>query len=159
VPLPAGREWKIDDHSTPELVLRHPPTRSTIVVAVLRSDGLVGRTQCEQLATENRLLPKGDVHVLEDQVTTMLDHYDTRVRVGLAPGPRPESPLAGYVVAFGGFLRKCFVFTFATEVDRAEDESVLSSRLAVARTRILDGLKLDAFGTVPRETPTGPASP
>jgi hypothetical protein len=33
---------------------------------------------------------------------------------------------------------------------------VLSSRLAFARARILGGLELDPFGTVSRDTPSGP---
>jgi hypothetical protein len=157
VPLPNGREWAIDDHSQPELVLRHDPTRSTIVAAVLRADELVGRTQCEALARESHLLPREDLRTLEDEVAITQGNYDTRIRVALAPGARPESPMTGYVVAVGGFLRKCFVFTFATEVDRAADEPVLSSRLAFARARILGGLELDAFASVPRDRPEGPS--
>jgi hypothetical protein len=156
IPLPDGRAWKIDDHSQPELVMRHDPTRSTIVAAILRADDLVGRNQCEQMAREAHLLPREDLRLLEDQVTLTQGSYDTRIRVGLVPGPRPDSPIVGYVVAVGGFLRKCYVFSFATSIDRAADEAVLSSRLAFARERILGGLSLDAFATVPRDRPAGP---
>jgi hypothetical protein len=151
VPLPNGREWRIDDHSGPELVLRHEPTRSTIVVAILYADELVGRSQCEKLALEHRLLPRGDLQTLEDEVTVTQRTYDTRIRVALAPGARPESPIVGHVVAFGGFLRKCFVFDFATQVDGASGEAVLSSRLAFARARILGGLELDPFAAAAKD--------
>jgi hypothetical protein len=157
VPLPDGRAWVIDDHSRPELVLRHDPTRSTIVAAVLRADELVGRTQCEQMARAERLLPHEDLRLLEDVIAITQGNYDTRIRVGLAPGARPDSPIIGYVTAVGGFLRKCFVFSFSTEVERAADAPVLSSRLAFARARILGGMELDAFASVPRDRPTGPA--
>jgi hypothetical protein len=157
LPLPKGREWSIDDHSQPELVLRHDPTRSTITVAVLRADELVGRNECEKLAREERLLPRDDLRLLEDEVGLTQGNYDTRTRVGLSPGSGPDSPIVGYVLAVGGFLRKCYVFTFATAIDHASEEPVLSARLAFARARILGGLELDAFASVPRDRPSGPA--
>ncbi len=150
LPLPDGKTWRIDDHSRPELVLRHEPTRSTIVIAVLHTDELVGRSQCEKLALENRIVPRGELQTLEDEVTITQRTFDTRIRVALAPGARPDSPIIGHVLAFGGFLRKCFVFDYSTEVDGASDEPVLSSRLAFARARILGELELDAFGVVHR---------
>lgn len=156
VPLPAGREWAIDDHTRPELVMRHDRTRSTVVVAVLRAEALVGRNECTELARAERLLPREDLHtlnVVEDKVEITQGNYDTHVVVAIAPGSRPESPLVGYVVAVGGFLRKCYVFSFETVVDHAADEPVLSSRLAFARARILGGLELDPFATVPRAAP------
>jgi hypothetical protein len=159
LPLPSGKDWSIDDHSRPELVLRHDPTRSTVVAAILRADELVGRTQCEALARESHLLPQEDLRLLEDEIALTQGNYDTRIRVGVAPGARPDAPIVGYVVAVGGFLRKCYVFVFATSIDRAADEPVLSSRLAFARARILGGLELDAFATVPRDRPGGAALP
>lgn len=158
IPLPQGREWSIDDHSQPELVMRHDHTRSTVVAAILRADALVGRTQCDQMARAEHLLPREDLHLLEDQVTLTQGNYDTRIQVGLAPGAHADSPILGYVVAVGGFLRKCYVFTYTTQVDRAADADVLSSRLAFARARILGGLELDAFATVPRDEPSGPTA-
>lgn len=153
LPLPDGQKWRIDDHSRPELVLRHEPTRSTIVIAVLHTDELVGRSQCEKLALEDRIVPRGELQTLEDETTITQRTFDTRIRVALAPGARPDSPIIGHVMAFGGFLRKCFVFDYSTEVDGAADEPVLSSRLAFARARILGQLELDAFGAVPRGQP------
>ncbi len=159
VPLPDGRAWRIADPSRPELVLRHEPTRSTIVVAVLHTDELVGRQQCEKLALEYRIVPRTELRTLEDEVTVTQKTFDTRVRVGVAPGPRPDSPIVGHVTAFGGFLRKCFVFDYATEVDGAADEPVLSSRLAFARARILGGLELDPFAAVRRSEAGDEAAP
>jgi hypothetical protein len=156
VPLPGGREWHIDDHSRPELVLRHDPTQSTVVIAVVRADELVGRTQCEKLALERRLAPREELQTLEDVVEVTQRTYDTRVRVALAPGSGPESPIVGHVLAYGGFLRKCLVFAFTTQVDRAAEAPVLSSRLAFARARIFGGLELDPFAAVPRDAPGGP---
>jgi hypothetical protein len=155
LPLPDGRAWRIDDHSRPELVATHAPTRSRVVLSVFRTDGLVGRAQCEALARTRRLVPTGDLHTLEDDVAFTQETFDTRVWVAVEPGPRPDQSLVGHVMAFGGFLRKCIAFVFSTEVDGASDEPVLSARLAFARARILGGIVLDAFGVVPRESPSG----
>jgi hypothetical protein len=156
LPLPAGRSWRIDDHSQAELLATHAATRSKVVLATFRTDDLVGRTQCEALARERRLFPAGDLRILEDETGITQQTFDTRSVVAIAPGSGPDRPLVGHVMAFGGFLRKCFVFDFSTEVDGAADEPVLASRLAYARARILGGLELDPFAAVPREMPAPP---
>jgi hypothetical protein len=156
LPLPEGASWRIDDHSRPELVATHAPTRSRVILAVFRTDELVGRAQCEQHARERKLVPGGDLRTLEDDVAITQQTFDTRVWVAVEAGAGPEQPLAGHVMAFGGFLRKCYVFDFSTQVERAGDEAVLSARLAYARARILGGLELDPFGAVPRQSPVGP---
>ena len=55
LPLPDGAAWRIDDHTRPELVATHAPTHSKVVVAVMHTDALVGRTECEKLAHELKL--------------------------------------------------------------------------------------------------------
>jgi hypothetical protein len=153
LPLPDGRAWRIDDHSRPELVATHTASRSKVVVAVLRASGNVGRTQCEDMAREAHLVPDDGLQTLDDEATVTQGAFDTRVRVALHVGTDPREPLVGHVMAFGGFLRKCYVFDFSSEVDGAADEPVLSARLAFARTRIFGGLALDSFDTVPRVGP------
>jgi hypothetical protein len=156
LPLPDGAAWRIDDHSQPELVATHEPTLSRVVVAILRADSLVGRRECEAIARDDKLVPAGDLHTLEDAVDVTQENYDTRIWVAVSPGTGPGSPLVGHVMAFGGFLRKCYVFDYSTRIDQAADEPVLSSRLAYARARILGGLELDVLGAVPREAPDLP---
>jgi hypothetical protein len=153
LPLP-GRAWRIDDHSAPYLVATHELTRSTVVVAILRADAIVGRAGCDEMARERRLLPEGPLQVLEDEVTMTREVFDTRVLVSLESGAGPQGPLVGHVTAVGGFLRKCYVFAFTTAVDDVTDEAVLSGRLAVARARILGGLDFDAFATPSRASPS-----
>jgi hypothetical protein len=157
LPLPDGRAWRIDDHSRPELVATHAPTQSTVTVATFRADTVVGRDQCEALARERRLVPPGDLRTVESSVEITQRDYDTRVWVAIEAGSGPGSPLVGHVMAFGGFLRKCYAFDFATRVDAPEDEAVLSARLAFARARILGGLRLGTLTEVPREAPPEPA--
>jgi hypothetical protein len=99
-----------------------------------------------------------DLHPLEDVSGLTQVTFDTRTVVAIVPGAGPDQPLVGHVMAFGGFLRKCYVFDFSTEVAGAADEPVLSARLAYARARILGGLVLDPFAVVDREIPVGPAA-
>jgi hypothetical protein len=156
LPLPDGSGWRIDDHSAPELVATHAATRSRVLVAVFRANEPVGRTQCEELARARDLLPPEPMRTLDDEVAMTQETFDTRIRVALRPGSGPAQPVVGDVIAIGGFLRKCYVFDFSTEVTGADGEPALSSRLAFARTRILGGLSLDTFGAVPRAEPGGP---
>jgi hypothetical protein len=125
-------------------------------VAIFRADELVGRTQCEGLARARGLVPTGDLRTLEDEASITQQTFDTRIWVAVEPGDGGLRPLVGHVLAFGGFLRKCYVFGFSTQVDVASDEPALSSRLAFARARILGGLQVDSFDAVPREGRVGP---
>jgi hypothetical protein len=159
VPLPDGPAWRIDDHSRPELVATHAGTRSRVLIAVFAANELVGRAQCEELARAQKLVPADDLHTLRivaDEVTTTQGTFDTRVEVALEPPAGPEGRLAGHVMAFGGFLRKCYVFVYSTEVDAGADEPVLSSRLAFARARMLGDLELRPFDAVSRDPAVGP---
>jgi hypothetical protein len=141
--LPDGPVWRIDDHSQPELVATHALTRSKVVVTVFHADEIVGRAQCEALSRARKIVPTGDLRTLEDEASYTQQTFDTRVWVAVEPGAGPNGSLIGYVMAFGGFLRKCFAFVFSTQVDDAAEEPVLASRLAFARARILGELALD----------------
>jgi hypothetical protein len=148
LPLPDGPSWVLDDRSRAELVATHAPTGSAVVVALIRTEAVVGREQCEKLARERALVPDVPLEPIEDVVAVTQGAFDTRIVVGLeaaAGGGDPHSPLIGHVTAFGGFLRKCYVFDFSTRAARATDAAALSSRLAFARTRILPGLAFDAI--------------
>lgn len=141
--LPDGKAWRIDDHSRPELVATHNPTESKVVVAVFHTDEIVGRAQCEALSRSRNLVPAGDLRTLEDKAAFTQDAFDTRVWVAVDAGGGPTGSLVGYVMAFGGLLRKCYAFVFSTQVRDPSEEPVLASRLAFARARILGGLALD----------------
>jgi hypothetical protein len=159
LPLPDGRAWRIDDHSGPDLVATHEPTRSSLVVSVFATGELVGRARCEELARSRRIVPDDGSRArrtVEDQVAITQVTYDTRIVVTLEPGSGPGRSLTGRVMAFGGFLRKCYAFVYSTEVDDATDEAVLSARLAFVRTRILRELELKPFDAVDRDAAAGP---
>jgi hypothetical protein len=151
LPLPDGHGWRIDDHSTAELVATHPPTRSRVMIAVVRTEDLVGRHGCEALALDRKLVTAAPMQTLEDAVELRQETFDTHVRVAVLAGSTAKDPVVGHVMAFGGFLRKCFVFDYSTEANGAAEEGALSARLAIARARILGGLKIEPFGVVERE--------
>jgi len=153
LPLPRGAHWRIDDHSRPELEANEPITHSRVLVAILHTETLVGRSQCEERAVAAKLVPDGRFQTVDDEVATTQGSFDTRIRVAVAPPDHDGAPLVGHVFAFGGYLRKCYVFDFSTEVAQLTDEPALSSRLAFARTRILGGLALEGLGASSRLAP------
>ena len=156
IPLPDGRAWRIDDHSRPELFATHAPTRSQLVLESWFEPDLMNRQRCEERARARGLAPTENdardvLRTVSDEVVTAPDAYDTRLWVAIAPGTNESAPLTGHLFAFGAFLRKCLLFHFSTEVPTGKDEIALGDRLAAARVRIFDGLKLDDFDSVPRE--------
>ncbi len=156
LPLPDGRAWRIDDHSQPELVATHEASRSRVMVTVFNAGQLVGRAQCEDIAKSRNLVPSGDLRPLEDQAAITQGTFDTRIEVALA-AEAPDGSLKGHVMAFGGFLRKGYVFVYSTEVSSPSDGSILAARLALARSRVLGGLELDPFDSVARDSEAGPS--
>lgn len=142
VPLPEGRAWHVDDHSQPELMATHPATRSQLTIALEPAGDLVGRAQCEAIARKKGRVPKGELRTLEDRVTIGPEAYDTRIWAALEV--RANGSITAHLFAFGGMIRTCFFFHLRTEVPSLASEGVLSARLALARTRILDRVDLDA---------------
>ena len=72
LPLPDGGAWRIDDHSRPELVATHAPTRSRLVVAVFRA----GRARRPRAVRRARPVASGLVH--EDELTSELHPSRTK---------------------------------------------------------------------------------
>jgi hypothetical protein len=155
VPFPDGKAWRIDDHTKEQLVATHAATNSTVTIELVPDDELMNRQKCEAKARAEGLVPKGDLRTVEEHVTFTMGDFDTRVWVAIEPPPDPTKKMVGHVFAFGGFLRKCFFFHFASEVATAKEEDALSSRLAFAKTRMLGEIKLDTFDEVPKEKGPG----
>jgi hypothetical protein len=158
-PLPDGRAWKIDDHSRPELVAVHASTSSRLAVTLTREEDLMNRARCEQRARDLGHVPNAHLTTVEDQVTVGPDAYDSRVWVALDAG-RQNGEIEGHIFLFGAFIRKCLIVHLATKAP-AGSEDVISSRLAVARERIVGKIALDAprvgeDAVVPHEKPKSP---
>lgn len=157
LPLPDRKAWKIDDQSRPALHAVHEATNTNLWITITREDELVNRRRCEQKARDLGWIPKGELTTVEDQVTVGPDAFDSRVWVALEPN-RKGGSIEGHVYLFGGFLRKCLLVHLATRVASLAEEEALSTRLAVARARMIKKLALDPpqttdAATVPRETP------
>jgi len=153
IPLPDRVAWRIDDHLRREFVAVHPPTHSTLVLYEFMEPELVNRAKCETFTRELGFVPPGELRTVEDLATVGPEAYDTRVWVALRTGGGPGASLEGHVFAFGAYVHKCLFFHFSSEVASDRDEPVLSSRLAVARLRILGGLTVEPFDEPPRAKP------
>ncbi len=150
IPLPNAAMWRVDDKSRSELIAVDSTTRSTLVVMRELESGLVNHAKCEQRAIELALEPERTMRIIEDVVLTGPEAYDTRVRVELEPRGS-EGVLVGHVFAFGAYVRRCLFFHMTTAVPSERDEETLSQRLAVARVRMLGGIRVDELEAVPRE--------
>lgn len=154
IPLPDGKAWKIDDHTGDALVATHAATSSTLTISVLADpDELMTRQKCEARARKDKLVPGAPLRTVADERTFLMESFDTRVWVAIEPPATPAKPLVGHVFAFGGYIHKCFFFHYASSVSSTSGEDVLSTRLALARTRILGEMKIDEFAEVPRQKP------
>jgi hypothetical protein len=157
VPLPDGKAWKIDDHSRPALFAVHDATSSKLWLTITQEDELTNRQKCEQKARDLGWVPSSPLTTVEEHVATGPDAYDSRIWVALDAG-RKGGSLEGHVFLFGGFLRKCLLIHLATRVPSPAEEEVLSSRLALVRARMLNGIVLDPprvtdDAAVPRDKP------
>jgi hypothetical protein len=150
IPLPETASWKVDDKTHAELVATDASLRSTLTIMTEIEPSLVNHQACEARARTLGLVSDGALQTVEDTLTVGPEAYDTRIRVGVEKGVGPDKRLVGHVFAFGAYVTKCLVFHLATEVSSDEDEETLSQRLAIARVRILGGLKVSELGSVPR---------
>jgi hypothetical protein len=159
LPLVDGKSWKIDDHSTRELVALHPGSSSAVHVALWPEQELMNRAKCELRANELGYMPDLELEPVDQEVTSIPAGWDSRVLVATeVPKSATARPakLVGHVFAFASFIRKCIFFHFETAVAIGDTganaaATTLSSRLAAVRLKTLEGLTLDTFAAVPRE--------
>lgn len=150
--LPDGKAWRIDDHSRPSLRAVHEATGSRLELIGTRETDLMNRERCEARARETGFVPNAHLVTVDDEVTVSPGPYDSRVWVAIdtpADAKSPSGALHGHVFLFGAFLRQCLLVHFETTVDSQGEEPALSSRLAMARARIVRDMSLDP----PRTTP------
>jgi hypothetical protein len=155
VPLPDGRLWKIDDHHDRALVARHASTRSTLTVLTFTDPELVNRQRCQERAIETGLLSLHDPRTIEDETTIGPDAFDSRIWIALEPGASPGVPVTGHALLIGGFVHKCLFVHYVTDVASEKDEPTLTARLAVARLRILGGVRMEPFDAPTKMTAPG----
>jgi hypothetical protein len=157
LPLPDGKQWRIDDHSAPELVAEHAGTQSKVTLVTWFENELVNHKACEEGAREIGYLPKSDLRTVDEFVTVGPEAFDTRVWVAVDT-QKKDGPLVGHLFLFGAYVRKCLFLHLETRVKTREEEAKLSSRLATARVTMIRELKLDPpritdEAAVPRQKP------
>ncbi|HVK70784.1 MAG TPA: hypothetical protein VM694_40290, partial [Polyangium sp.] len=129
LPLPDGAAFRVDDRTERWLVARHDTTSSLLLVRTWREDEVGNRARCEARARTWRDLPsrEGGRLVSASRLAAPPDH-DTLVEVLLGPRATNGGPTDGFVLAFGGWAKRCFAYVFAT---RGANERVVMERLAV----------------------------
>ncbi len=153
--LPDGRSWRIDDHGGPWLTATHAATGSLLVARTWTEDGRANRQRCEERARLWRSLP--DPARAEEVNARSIDApagFDTFVAVGVVAG-KPDDPVSGFAVAFGGHGHRCFAWAYTTTARGAGAGVQLGERLAAMVERSLGRVVLESELTprIPRERP------
>lgn len=155
MPLPEDLEWRVEDVKDAWLVAKHAPTKTEIVARMLATDGLANRARCEGHARELRALPvRDDAIVIEKKRVDLPSGFDTVVEVGIL-ATKPGKPITGYVLAFGGWAKKCFAYALTTSAMGRGAEEAVGDRLAlfVERSFLKMRFASDLSPVVPREKP------
>lgn len=155
MPLPEDLAWRVEDRADTWLVATHAPTSTQIAARVFPADALMNRTRCEAHARELRVLPEREgAVVLERRRVDLPSGFDTIVEVGLLP-TAPDKPIAGYVLAFGGWAKKCFAYALTTSAKGRGAEEAVGDRLALFVEQSFLHLRFgsDIAPIVPRERP------
>jgi hypothetical protein len=142
IPLPDPDGWKLVRERSSFLLLDHPASSSQLVVRLWRESETMNRDRCEEQARALRDLPPHDpAGGLSRRRVDVPPEFDTLVEVGLSRA-HPAEPLTGYVMAFGGWVRRCFAFVYTTQSSAPDAERAVGDRLAVMEARALEGLEL-----------------
>lgn len=157
ISLPDGKNWRIDDHSRPQMQATHEATSSKVTIQIEQQDDLMNRHKCEERARTTGWVPSKTITTVDQEVTVGPDAYDSKIWVAL-DAARPGGGVDGHIYLFGAFLRRCLFIHLETRVPSANDEDVLSDRLAIARARMFRGLAIDPLRTtddapLPRDKP------
>ena len=155
MPLPEDLEWRVEDAKDAWLVAKHAPTKTEIVARMLPTEGLANRARCEAHARELRALPvRDDAIVIEKKRVDLPSGFDTVIEVGIL-ATKPGRPITGYVLAFGGWSKKCFAYALTTSAMGRGAEEAVGDRLALFVERWFLKMRFanDLSPMVPREKP------
>ena len=167
LPLPDGQAWRVDDERTPWLLAKHDASSSTLMVRVWREDDLVNRARCEERARSWAKLPHAEgAQIIEQRAVPLPAGFDTRFIAGVSRASAPRGAIGaqeghrgetihGFVVAFGGWARRCFAYVFRTQAAGDGAVRLIGERLAtMVEGSLLDiELTSDLAPTIPREAP------
>lgn len=142
IPLPDRDSWALDRHKSSFLVLTDKRSTSQLVVREWLEDENMNRDECERRARLRRDFPPRVVsEVIVRRPVAVPPEFDTVAEVGLLTGGRGGA-IQGYVMAFGGWARRCFAYVYTTEAAGAGAEQRIADRLAVIQGRSLPGVEL-----------------
>ena len=153
IPLPDGKAWRIDDHSTQWLEAQHAASSSSLSIRVWREDENMNRNRCElKVRGWKKLPPRDDWEVLRQERLDIPPEFDTAVDVGLV-APRPGAQLEAFVFAFGGWAHRCFAYVYRTTASGKGAEGIIGARLAAMVDGSLSKIayRSDLAPTIPRE--------
>ncbi len=138
--LPAKETWQLKDGPS-WLVAAHPASASLLAVRTWRADRLVRRADCEaqaRLARPSLPIVREDA-LLERRALSAPSGFDTELVVGV----EPSAPgIAGYALAIGASVGRCYAAVFSTTVSGAHAELEVAARLGLAVDRILSGVRV-----------------
>lgn len=129
LPLPNGKAWKIDDHTSKWLEAKEPAESSSLLVRVWRDENRMTRDRCEATARSLRQLPVRDgVDLVDSQRIDLPAGFDTQLDVALMDDKK--GGFFGFVLAFGGLGRRCFAYVYATHTSGRGADQAVGDRLA-----------------------------
>lgn len=130
LPLPDRPSWQIDDQSSAFLWARHPTAETELWARVWREVEPTNRQRCEAGARASRSLPEREgAEIIEETYVPAPKGFDTMVTVALLPS-RIDQPLAGFALAFGSNVRRCFAYAVITRAIGKGAEQLVATRLA-----------------------------
>jgi len=160
ITLPDAPAWRVSDAGG-DVVGEHAATSGRLLVKQTIEHEVVGRAQCEARARALDLVPDAArLRSVDVEDIKAPGEFDTRVMVAIDPGPGEGAPVTGWVLAFGGHLRRCLLLRYETKVASSRDEVELSTRLAAVRGRVVPEIELEPVlePVIPR-APRGATSP
>ncbi|MEZ4302411.1 MAG: hypothetical protein R3B70_46215 [Polyangiaceae bacterium] len=153
--LPEDAGWAIADPTNGWFVAQHAGTSTQIVVRWIATDGLANRARCEKRARDLLPLPEREgATIVERQRVDLPSGFDTVMEVGIEAS-EPGRPITGFVMAIGGWAKRCFVYALTTSAQGSGAEEAVGDRLALFVERSFLKLKVEdeTKATVPREKP------
>ncbi len=155
MPLPPDPAWTVETSKDGWLIARHGAAMTTIGVRWITTDGLANRARCEARARDQGALPdRAKGAVLEKRRVDLPSGFDTVLEVGLLSA-EPGKPISGYLMAVGGWSKRCFVYVLTTTAQGRGAEAAVADRLALFVERSFLKLRFESDLTplVPRERP------
>lgn len=161
LPLPDAPRFQIsDDARSPWLIAEHRAARSTLYVRVWHSNEMANRTLCETQARLWKSFPeRKHSDIFDERRLDIPTGFDTVASMGILVLPsnpkkiEPAAELTGFIMAFGGWARRCFAYVFMTSASGKQAERLIATRLATMLELSLQNIKLqkETAPELPRE--------